>query len=330
MQLLPNFGPGQFRILLAALVVLSHMSSFEIGRPAVFAFFMLSGYWVLRMYDEKYRVHASITVFYVSRFMRIWLPFATAFLAVYATYAVLNNPKPLLILSGLPILGIASTSQDVLGTSWSLDIELQFYLLVPAISILLMWVRQDPVRLFGLGLVTMVLTVFGWYVQTRFDFWTVLSYMPPFLIGALIWHLRLKSSRLLAAMSLIAFALIGLGVALSPDLAPLLSRTTPSPFNEDWFGMLWVSVLTPFIIWNVQQKSGRFDMHLGNYAYALYITHWPVIDMMRKSLSPLSLLDRALILGAIIVVSFVFYVLVDRTWENLRRKLTSSMSESAL
>lgn len=53
MKIFQNFGPGQFRIFLAALVVLSHLSSLGIGRPAVFTFFMLSGYWVLRMYEEN-------------------------------------------------------------------------------------------------------------------------------------------------------------------------------------------------------------------------------------------------------------------------------------
>ena len=47
-------GPGFFRLFLAAAVVVSHLSNLEIGRPAVFAFFALSGFWVMRMYDEKY------------------------------------------------------------------------------------------------------------------------------------------------------------------------------------------------------------------------------------------------------------------------------------
>ena len=57
-----SFGPGQFRVILAILLVFSHMSYVEIGRPAVFVFFMLSGYWVLRMYEEKCRPAASVGV----------------------------------------------------------------------------------------------------------------------------------------------------------------------------------------------------------------------------------------------------------------------------
>lgn len=261
--------------------------------------------------------------------MRIWLPFATAFLAVYVIYAILDIPKPLLILSGLPIFGIASTSHDILGTAWSLDIELQFYLLVPAISALLIWVEFKFLRLAGLFLATVFMTVLGWYFQTNFGFWTFLSYMPPFMVGALVWHFRFKASGLLATLSIIAFLMIGLGISMSPELRPLLVSNRPSPFNEDWFGMLWVSILAPFLSWNVQQRSGKLDMHFGNYAYAIYITHWPVIAILRTPLNPLSLLDRFFILGVIVLVSITFYIAIDRSWEKLRRKLTSGLSISA-
>ena len=100
-------GPGHFRVLLAALVVVSHMSSVEIGRPAVFVFFMLSGYWVLRMYEQKYRPAAPVWVFYLSRIMRVWLAFATAFLAVFLLYALSSDPRPPETLAGLSLFGLS-------------------------------------------------------------------------------------------------------------------------------------------------------------------------------------------------------------------------------
>ena len=48
-----TFGPGLLRLTLALFVVVSHLTRYEIGRPAVFVFFMLSGYWVMKMYAEK-------------------------------------------------------------------------------------------------------------------------------------------------------------------------------------------------------------------------------------------------------------------------------------
>ena len=45
-SLLRLFGPGVIRLILAALVMFSHMSRFQVGRIGVLLFFFLSGYWV--------------------------------------------------------------------------------------------------------------------------------------------------------------------------------------------------------------------------------------------------------------------------------------------
>ena len=295
------------------------MSFVEIGRPAVFAFFMLSGYWVLRMYEQKYRLNAPILVFYLSRFMRIWPAFGTAFVIAFLLFAVVSDPKPMTMLGGLPLLGIATTKRGALGTSWSLDIELQFYLLVPALSLALTWMQHARGRLVVFVLIGAILTVLGWYLQVILGLWSVLSYLPPFMIGALIWHLQVRHSKRQALLSVLLFLCVGIAVALVPYLRPLLLRDVAGPFNEDWFGMVWIALLTPFVVWNVQQKSSRFDMHLGNYSYALYIIHWPVIALLHPFMQPLSLTDRGLIILTILVVSVIFYATVDRGWENLRR-----------
>ena len=324
-----SFGPGQFRVILAILVVLSHMSDIEIGRPAVFVFFMLSGYWVLRMYEEKYCPAASLGVFYLSRFMRIWLAFATAFLAAFLLLALTPLAKPAEMLWGLPLLGIATTKRDVLGTSWSLDIEMQFYLLVPVISLVLVWMGQSCARLIVLATGIACLTILGWWLQLSLGLWTLMSYLPPFMIGALIYHWRLRGTVRSAAMGVAAFLAVGAIVAMIPYLRPLLSREIDGPFHEDWFGMAWVTLLVPFVIWNLEQKSGPLDMHLGNYSYALYITHWPIIAVMRAALRPVTFAEALLILVVIAVVSVAFYLTVDRGWESVRRKFISRLSSTA-
>lgn len=322
-----TFGPGHFRVLLAILVVFSHMSSVEIGRPAVFVFFMLSGYWVLRMYEQKYHPSTSVWVFYLSRFMRVWLAFATAFLVVFLFYVVFSDPKSLETLGGLSLLGVASTKNDVLGTSWSLDIELQFYLLVPLLSLALANVQKNWKQVAFALMIGMILTAFGWYLQTDKGLWTVLSYMPSFMIGVLIWHTQARSSGKTATLSVFFFVMVGMVVWLSPVLRPLLLSNVDGPFNEDWFGMAWVTLLVPFVVWNVQQKSNSFDVHVGNYSYALYITHWPVIAFLGPAMQPASVLEKALILSAILVVSLVFYVSVDRGWESVRRRTIRSLTK---
>src|SRR4051812_48778350 len=62
--------PGAFRLLLAALVVASHITHFDIGRIAVLLFFYLSGYWVTKVWVEKFGQRNTLR-FYAARYLRI-------------------------------------------------------------------------------------------------------------------------------------------------------------------------------------------------------------------------------------------------------------------
>ena len=312
-----SLRPGLFRLILATLVVLSHMTPFEIGRPAVFAFFVLSGYWVTRMYAEKYQPHGGVGVFYLSRFLRIWLPFCAAYMLALLANSMFSEIRPAFLLWGLPLFGIASTGRDVLGTSWSLDIEMQFYLAVP----LLLLVLGMQLRTGTLAIGVALLCVLGWFLQLRYGLWTFLSYLPAFVVGALIWSRDYIPSHKMALGGVVLFLVVGIVVWTIPETHPLLRRDIESPIHEDWFGMVWVACLIPFIAHNVRQMSGHWDMHFGNYSYALYITHWPVIALMRETMNPLSIAERLFILSLVMVVSVTFYALIDRTLERIRAQI---------
>lgn len=320
---LPVLGPGAFRFLLAAFVLASHLSRYEVGRPAVFVFFMLSGYWVMKMYAEKYQPRTTLGVFYLSRLMRIWVPYSIVFLLVFLIYRAVPVPgtdQPDSYLWGVLMLGVASTHLDVLGTSWSLDIELQFYLLVP---LFLVAVRTLPPA--GLFLCAGALTMLGWILQLRYDLWTVFSYLPAFLMGILIWSYGWKCSGRHAALSVVIFLGIGAAVWLTPSLQPLLLRDVESPFHEDWFGLAWTATLIPLLIWNVRQRSSWLDQHLGALSFMLYIVHWPVINLLRKSMAPLGTPEKILLLAAIPIVTLVVYMLVDRPLERVRKALLRTL-----
>lgn len=315
-----RLGPGGFRLVLALVVVGSHLTAFGLGRPAVMLFFMLSGYWVPRMYEQKYRPAVPVWLFYASRLLRVWLPFVVAFLAVFALYWLTGDPKPVLVLWGVTLLGLASTHRDVLGTAWSLDIEVQFYLMVPVIWAVLAAALRKGALIWALCGVA-GLTVLGWLLQMSFGLWTVLAYLPPFVVGTLIWLMQPRMRLGGAMASLGVFSLAGLVVLAIPHLRPFLIYHAPVPFDLDWFGMAWVLLLTPFVIWNLQQKSSALDMHFGNFSYALYITHWPVIAYLQPVLAPVGLKDKLMIVAVIAVVSVSFYLGVDRQCERLRRRL---------
>lgn len=313
--------PGFFRVALAAAVVLSHLSNLEIGRPAVFAFFALSGFWVMRMYDEKYATGGGAGVFFISRLLRIWLPFAVAYLGFLAIKSIGFGEGDAGALGALGILGIATTGTDVLGVSWSLDIELQFYLLVPLLWMLFQRLDAGPFPVAGTLIAAAApLTAMGWWLGLAHGLWTVLAYLPGFLAGLLIWHSGWRpSGRLALASAGLFIAAAAVAWVAHPETRAFLEKDTPNLFNEDWFGMAWVALLIPFIAYNVRQRSDRLDQHLGNFSYALYITHWPVIWVMRRIADAGPLTEKAIALSAVALVAVTFYLLVDRNAERLRQ-----------
>ena len=139
-------GPGMLRSILAAMVVVSHLTSLNIGRPAVLLFFMLSGYWVSRLLAGW---QASVPAFYASRTLRVWPLYAVVTVLAWLLHAHAEAVRPESLWSALTLLGLAARAGDVIGVSWSLDIELQFYLAIPLITLAAQ--RLQPLALLALA-----------------------------------------------------------------------------------------------------------------------------------------------------------------------------------
>ena len=64
--------PGAFRMALAVVVILCHISALAIGSACVYLFFMLSGYWIWRMWFKEYQpLEKPWRVFVTSRIWRL-------------------------------------------------------------------------------------------------------------------------------------------------------------------------------------------------------------------------------------------------------------------
>jgi peptidoglycan/LPS O-acetylase OafA/YrhL len=319
------FQPGIFRLALAVMVVASHMSGYEVGRPAVMAFFILSGYWVAKMYQEKYAgLPNGLAVFYLSRWLRIWPLYVVAVALAMLVMALTGNTGfTSTHFANLGLLGIASRDTDVLGVSWSLDIELQFYALLPFLLTLLGWAQRGIGRQALTGTVLMLLVGAGWYLQLTHNVWTVFSYLPVFVLGISLAQQPYKVSLPTAMASLVIFTSVGVLTWFAPMTHDFLLKDVATVIPEDWFGMAWVALLLPFIAYNVVQKSSALDRHFGNLSYALYLVHWPVITLMHQALPTQSgLVIKAVAFIISIIVSIALYWFVDRQLEKHRTRLS--------
>jgi peptidoglycan/LPS O-acetylase OafA/YrhL len=304
--------PGAFRLLLAIAVVLSHISGFDVGRLAVLLFFYLSGYWTTIIWNQKFGPGSELR-FYAARYLRI----APLFLLVTFGSALLR---------GLPIapenvtlLGVASTGRDPTGVSWSLDIELQYYLLVPLI------VRLIPrFNAWSLVALSLVVAAIGLWAASTYSLWTIARFLPPFLLGALTASLKWRPGRTAASCSLIGFLVFSLITAMSP----FLSKATPDPFDHDIWGFVWMLPLLPYVAHSLTLKSSRLDRHLGNLSYPLYLVHYPLIALATAHFGG-SWTTKLAAVSVAFTVALLIYVIVDRPLDRWRVRLTESRANGS-
>ena len=278
-------GPGMLRFILAAMVVVSHLTSLNIVRPAVLLFFMLSGYWVSRLLAGW---QASVPAFYISRTLRVWPLYAVVTVLAWLLHAHAEAVRPESLWSALTLLGLAARAGDVIGVSWSLDIELQFYLAIPLITLAAQ--RLQPLALLALAVAAFGLGIalFAAHVPT------LLFYLPAFT----------------AAMTMV------------PALSGLLFKAQFTDSLAQNLGqMAWILLLAPFVAWNINQPSDRFDRWLGDLSYPLYLVHLPVVRMLAEVMPVTGAGGKLVAVVAVLVVSIAMFMGVDRPLEARRQRL---------
>lgn len=308
--------PGMFRLWLALVVVLHHVTRIEVGKAPVLIFFALSGFWVHRVWQNQYaKVRAPWLSFCISRWWRIAPMMAVASVLSICAHAASHDADWTLIraqplaqsLLPLTILGYAQLATRPVGPAWSLDIEMQFYLVAP---ILIFFVQRfKPVWVFGLGYMCFVGGLWlGWGV-------TLPSFLIFFLFGLLASVHTWTVSQRLAQWSF--YAPLGLVTLLS--LSPWSVQCLKE--GGDYSALLNFALalgLLPFSLHSVFQKSDRIDRMAGDFSYVIYLMHWPAIILLRFSGWGGGAL-AASILG-LVVLSALLWRWYDRPIEHLRKR----------
>ncbi|MEO0566853.1 MAG: acyltransferase [Pseudomonadota bacterium] len=320
------FGPGWARFILAWMVVVEHVSRFQIGKVAVMAFFMLSGYWVTRVFIERYSDGVQgVLTFYLARFLRIWPLYAAVFLMVLLVAVFLPLHLPSDFWWAVPIFGVASHDLDIIGVTWSLDIELQFYLLLPLIVFFMRGFPQSTTK--GLLLVILgLLWAVGIFLGWRFGVETALVYLPLFLAGAAVYLYDITPSGTAARLSLGFFILAGFVVAAIPVLRPFVIYGHETHFPDLLFSMAWGLLLVPFIAVNVRQHSSLTDRHLGNMSYVIYLVHFPIIKIAGEILGrDMTDAEKIPFFVVVLLVSWLIYILLDVHFERWRKVIVNAL-----
>jgi peptidoglycan/LPS O-acetylase OafA/YrhL len=318
-------SPGAFRLALALAVFLHHTTNFNIGLPAVLIFFVLSGYWVATMWAQIYsKTSASYFTYLTSRVWRVAPVFA---LCSAISWLLLvgraGTPEGVgnvahQIFSNVMILGYNSLPFQANIPAWSLDMEMQFYLIAPAVVFL---VSKNIVVLFVCAAFTLFSHLIGGST-------TVAPFLYFFGIGVAAASRGFMPDRRLAYGSLwatlatlLVFALILIKGLVFDEAhkAPLLAFGSASSF-------LIALMMAPWALYTTRQIGGANDRMLGDLSYIFYLLHWSVLGALRTGEG--SYLDRILLCSEALIViflsSYVIWRLFDRPINKLRAAWVSS------
>jgi peptidoglycan/LPS O-acetylase OafA/YrhL len=295
------------------------------GFRGVQLFFLISGFILGLPFAAHYLAGApavKIGRFYLRRVTRLEPPYVLALLLVYAAAIVMHNvhTREPGFLSGLPLrLGylyyfVRSGAPTLDGPTWTLEIEVQFYLLAP----LLAQVFRLSARARRLALIAAICGAPLFCDLVPRGNFTLLGYIQFFLAGLLMAELHCTGAGP-GWMRRWAYDLLGIGcvvaVALAPE-TPVLRALLPWLLLGIFLGALRGDRFTSFL-------RRPWVSVLGGMCYSLYLLHGPLMSFVASKLitNGQSLLEACVRLGIVgvpfaVVAGVGYYILIERPCMN--------------
>ncbi len=325
-------GPGHLRLFLALVVVYEHIAGVMIGRAAVYLFFVLSGFWIYRMWTERYSgTRSAYLTFMASRYWRLMPTMAVASLFAFALaamakdgwgHAFLSAQDMRSLFSHVFFVGYSGLDPRLLEPAWSLDVEMQFYLVAPILAFAL--AKVGALR-FAAAMIAV--TAWGWLIDMPGHIRLIGWFAVGMAAAAVPW----RPGKALVAVSVLLGVAVLLGVLVS-SLAPIL---TDRGFYTQTTALNWLlaAILLPLAIRSCHQESDGRDRFLGDLSYPVYLIHWPLVvfayDFLpREGLAPLLFTMAGSILLSVVILRWIDLPLqrARSRWVNAR-KTTGEVSQ---
>jgi len=292
-------------------------------------FFILSGFIMIIAYHKKDKI--DYLEFYKNRFARIYPLYMLGFLLYFVTrYEMFDWYK--LVLYGLGIQSWIPGEAMILNfPGWSISVEFFFYLLFPFLYNYFYSKKNKTIWIFAIGLwlITQVFSnlypVYRAYEGPHTKSHEFLFYFPfwhlnEFLIGNLagIFFVRNYKQKNYDRQVIVVFLLI----LVSLMFVPLF-------YHNGLMALLFVPAII-LISANNGRVSRFFSLkpleYLGEISYGIYITHIPVLYLVREFLEWQHYtfsIDIVFVIYIIVMLfsSAIFYQFIEKPMRDLLRKI---------
>jgi len=316
------------------------------GSTGVLLFFMVSGFVLALPFIRNSRAGGEpmpLWPYFRRRITRIEPPYLLVMTLLFAGSVLAGSPVALgrYVASLFYLYGTYYGSDSPLNSvAWSLEVEVQFYVVVPALALLLCAGRGSRRRLTIVLLAALASAVNAMGLVVSYTF--LGSTIQFFLLGWLLadiyigdWAEAPNSDRLWDVVGFAALLAVVIGLALVPE--PLGQALAP------WliFGMGYAVFRSVALR---RMLSNRWIATIGGMCYSIYLIHYPVFILMSRYLGPLGglpslvalLVACAVLIPIGLVVGTVFFVLVERPFmdpmwpERVRERLRDAVPTRSL
>jgi peptidoglycan/LPS O-acetylase OafA/YrhL len=299
------------------------------GDRGVQLFFVISGFILARPFLRQHRLGGkpvSLAAYYLRRVTRLEPPYVLALLLYTAAFVAFGAPLrpmlPHLAASIVYLHNLIYRSPSTIDfVTWSLEIEIQFYLLAPLLGMIYL-LRNSAFRRSLLLALILAGAIFSLYANSHNNLWrwTILNHLHYFLDGFLFADLLLIDSpdghrqqpfRSAAwdAVSLIGWPVVFLLPRMDATLAWLPLLILPL-YLAAFYG--------PASNWFFRRP---FVALTGGMCYSIYLMHMLIISIVFKGTSHLAVFHDFLLnyivqiatLGTVVsLFGTLYYVAIER------------------
>lgn len=330
---------GYFRFILALIVCSNHLSSFGgAGRYAVFSFYILSGFLMTTILNEKYGLSLSgIGKYALNRILRIYPIYLLALSLAIISLVYYRNQSSVIIeptftlptyslswVKNIFLIGMNFMHKErIIPPAWTLYVEVSYYMIIPLVMLLgrkaiLFWFLCSAAYHIFL-LTNGAYPNFDW--NDRYG--TVMAGSLGFSLGCLAssYKNRIMISPVVGWISLAAIALIHIFAAwgFGEHVSNIRQFFTSVVFN---YLNLFCSTIAVIFLFSREESS--LSRKTGDFSYPLYLVHIPCCYIIFMA-SGYQARSNYLFLTSMALSMLVSYllILVERRVNIIRRRVKS-------
>ncbi|HWR32425.1 MAG TPA: acyltransferase [Chitinophagaceae bacterium] len=309
------------------------------GGHGVSFFFMISGFILaLPFIREKLSAGQPVSLkkYYLRRLTRLEPPYLAGLLISFLLLIFykgdsFSDQLPHFAASSVYVHNIIyNSASSVLGVAWSLEVEVQFYLMAPFLCFVFL-IRHRMLRRILLVLLILVTALYAWY-----SLWKQPAILPHFLCyffsGMLLADLYSNSHR----SWLNNFAGLVAGIIILIGLPFLISLHSVEMFVLKLILMNAAFYLVLFNNGLKKLMSRQMITIIGGMCYSIYLLHVLIMSAVSQGLAKITvwqgalaaILSAVILLAAVLFISAVFYRLVEQPcmrrdwWKRIFRRKT--------